>query len=311
MWLQRPLPKPPRSAAASLKRKRTTAKPAPKTKARAAPAPAKRQRLQTQETTSSGRGRAAKTQAKARLDAQAVELAALNREAAARAKREATSGGTQARGTRLSARLRGRGEEEEWQAVPEEWLGGAGSSKVNGNNGRGQRGAKGKAAVKVESENKKTGLESDGSEISELTELSEESEKGHQQEEGEQEDEQEDGSVKKEEDVKPPAEEPAVPVDDRGLEEQLALPEGFIEWETVRFFTIPSTLLTFIQICVTLHEWEHIAERFEKGTHYTEKALYKVLVNDIVPVITEELRVRTLVSVCPPILIIYPLGNRA
>jgi tyrosine-protein phosphatase YwqE len=42
---------------------------------------------------------------------------------------------------------------------------------------------------------------------------------------------------------------------------------------------------------VTLSDWEHIAERFEKGTHYTEKALYKVLVKEIVPVITEELRV--------------------
>lgn len=41
---------------------------------------------------------------------------------------------------------------------------------------------------------------------------------------------------------------------------------------------------------MTLFDWEHIAERFEKGTHYTEKALYKVLTKDIVPVITEELR---------------------
>ncbi|KAJ7650573.1 hypothetical protein FB45DRAFT_888155 [Roridomyces roridus] len=50
---------------------------------------------------------------------------------------------------------------------------------------------------------------------------------------------------------------------------------GFVEWET---------------ICVTLFDWEHIAERFEKGTHYTEKALYKLLVKDIVPTVTEELR---------------------
>jgi hypothetical protein len=42
---------------------------------------------------------------------------------------------------------------------------------------------------------------------------------------------------------------------------------------------------------VTLHEWEHIAERFAKATHYLEKALYKVLVNEIVPIVTEELRV--------------------
>jgi hypothetical protein len=47
----------------------------------------------------------------------------------------------------------------------------------------------------------------------------------------------------------------------------------------------------FCQIAVTLYEWEHIAERFEKATHYTEKALYKVLTIDIVPVITAELKV--------------------
>ncbi|KAG6822262.1 hypothetical protein H0H93_006020, partial [Arthromyces matolae] len=63
--------------------------------------------------------------------------------------------------------------------------------------------------------------------------------------------------------------------DDRGLDEQPVLPEGFIEWET---------------ICATLYEWEHVAERFEKATYYAEKALFKVLVNVIVPVVTEELR---------------------
>jgi hypothetical protein len=42
---------------------------------------------------------------------------------------------------------------------------------------------------------------------------------------------------------------------------------------------------------VTLYEWEHVAKRFEKATHYTEKALYKVLAVDIVPVITAELKV--------------------
>jgi hypothetical protein len=46
-----------------------------------------------------------------------------------------------------------------------------------------------------------------------------------------------------------------------------------------------------VQICVTLQEWEHIAERFAKATHYVEKALHKILVNEIVPNVTEELRV--------------------
>lgn len=45
---------------------------------------------------------------------------------------------------------------------------------------------------------------------------------------------------------------------------------------------------------MTLYEWENIARQFEKATHYSEKALYNVLVNDIVPVITQELRVRAI-----------------
>ncbi|KAF7967287.1 hypothetical protein HWV62_35003, partial [Athelia sp. TMB] len=43
-------------------------------------------------------------------------------------------------------------------------------------------------------------------------------------------------------------------------------------------------------IAVTLYEWEHVAEPFEKATHYTEKALYKVLTVDIAPSIVAELK---------------------
>lgn len=46
-----------------------------------------------------------------------------------------------------------------------------------------------------------------------------------------------------------------------------------------------------MQICVTLYEWEHIAERWENATHYTEKALYKLLTQSIVPSVLEGLRV--------------------
>ncbi|KAJ7202501.1 hypothetical protein B0H12DRAFT_1162635 [Mycena haematopus] len=97
----------------------------------------------------------------------------------------------------------------------------------------------------------KTGLESDDESISDLTQLSED---GVEEAEGET----------------SPAAEPE--------EEQQKREEGqadFIEWET---------------ICVTLSDWEHIAERFANGTHYTEKALHKVLTKQIVPIITEELR---------------------
>ncbi|KAF5382127.1 hypothetical protein D9615_004192 [Tricholomella constricta] len=293
IWLQRPIPKPPRpkgsANAASLKRKRgpASAKAAPKVKGRAAPAPtpapaAKRPRLHAEEElVGRGRGRAAKAQAKVKLDAQARELAELNRQAAVLAREgsglrtsmrgkgtnasTSTSPGKKAlppppRGTRLSARLRGREDEDEWQSVPEEWL--------NGGEGSGSK----RAA-------RKTGLESDGSEISDLTELTEESgDKGLDEDEDEDEQEQEgegEEQPKDKNEMKPVDNVPTVPMDDRGLEAPPVLPEGFIEWET---------------ICVTLNEWEHVAERFEKATHYTEKALYKVLVNDIVPVVTEELR---------------------
>ncbi|KAI0636158.1 hypothetical protein C8Q77DRAFT_1277460 [Trametes polyzona] len=53
------------------------------------------------------------------------------------------------------------------------------------------------------------------------------------------------------------------------------LPEGFVEWEA---------------IAVTLPEWEHVADRFANATHYLEKALYKVLTQNIVPYVTAELR---------------------
>jgi hypothetical protein len=49
-----------------------------------------------------------------------------------------------------------------------------------------------------------------------------------------------------------------------------------------------------MQVCVTLVEWEQIAERFKNATHYAEKALYKVLSTIIVPAVTEELRVSVL-----------------
>jgi len=45
------------------------------------------------------------------------------------------------------------------------------------------------------------------------------------------------------------------------------------------------------QICSTISEWEHIAERFHNATHYSEKALYKLLKNHVVPVVVSDLRV--------------------
>ncbi|KAG6844243.1 hypothetical protein H0H87_008492 [Tephrocybe sp. NHM501043] len=294
LWIQRTIPKPPRpkaatSNSASLKRKRgaTSAKATPKSKGRSAPTPTmKRPRIQEPEVTS-GRSRAAKSQANAKLDAQAKELAELNRQANALARsssglRTSTRASPKkpstpkpsppkTRGTRLSKRLRGDEDEDEWQAVPEEWLNGDEESKPSKADGKRSAGL----ALK-------TGLEDEGSEISDLTELSDDGGKESAEEDedkddvGKDEDQKpEEPPLKEEEEVKPVPEAPTAPVDDRGLEKPPVLPEGFIEWET---------------ICVTLYEWEHISERFEKATHYTEKALYKVLVNTIVPVVTEELR---------------------
>ncbi|KAJ7895858.1 hypothetical protein B0H13DRAFT_2034594 [Mycena leptocephala] len=241
LWIQRAHPKPPRYTA-------TTPENTAKASATKSKRPAaKRARLASEDPkltiTVPGGGRAAKAQAKLKLDAQAKELAELNRAAGLRgpATRASHGGRTPVApvrplGTRVSARLRGA-DEEEWQAVPEDWLTEGGSKK--------------KTPVKPKP---KTGLESDDDSVSDLTELSEEpieevkedEESAEVEEASQAEENREDGQ-----------------------------PEGFVEWET---------------ICVTLSDWEHIAERFEKGTHYTEKALYKVLVKEIVPVITEELR---------------------
>lgn len=42
---------------------------------------------------------------------------------------------------------------------------------------------------------------------------------------------------------------------------------------------------------MSLQEWENITLRFETATHYLEKALYKTLTDDIVPIVCESLRV--------------------
>ncbi|KAK0193587.1 hypothetical protein F5146DRAFT_925694 [Armillaria mellea] len=263
LWIQREPPRPPRSSK-SLKRKR----PEPKAKNKKGKAAAsKRARIEPPAKRGKGkgkakepsppvgrRGRAAKAQANIKLDAQARELAELNRQAAARDSGLRTSSRRQAapppkstpRGTRNSARLRGQNDDE-WQAVPEEWL----NETVNGS-----RNTRSKSL-------KKTGLESEGSSISDLTDLSEdESEEKPEDDEDSYEADEEVADEEEDEEDEVPEPQPEVPAD-------------FIEWET---------------ICVTLDEWERIAERWQNATHYAEKSLYKVLTTSIVPVIAEELR---------------------
>lgn len=75
-----------------------------------------------------GGGRVAKTQAKIKLDAQAKELAEFQRQISTASKNKGKGPALPPpppKGTRLSKRLRGSMEEDEWQPVPEEWLTGA------------------------------------------------------------------------------------------------------------------------------------------------------------------------------------------
>lgn len=223
--------------------------------------------------------RAAKARANEKLDAQAKDLAKFERHIFSLSRTKASKAYSlslnqhRPTGIRVSARLRGSSVvEDEWQEIPEEWLNTQITSPVD---------EKSQLSSSQRKHSTKTGLESDGESISDLTELSDiESEPGP-------------GVSATEVDMK----EPALSEADPGMTEcvgaselystpeeketeptvdQDPLPLGeFVEWET---------------ICVTLEEWENIARRFENATHYAEKALYKVLSQNIVPIITAELR---------------------
>ncbi|KAJ8456834.1 hypothetical protein ONZ45_g18560 [Pleurotus djamor] len=257
LWIQRNPPRP------NLKRKRTAKPPAK-------PAPTKRSRVEASsrnkrssivipaKDTPSGRGpgRAAKLQAKQKLDAQAKELAELNRQAALATPSKSTrrtrsnapntspsptklpgrsASNARPLGTRLSLRLRGS-LNDEWQSVPDEWL----------------------AEPKSEQSKPslKTGLESDDETVSDLTELSEDvtPPKGNSEEPP-----AERSSPPQDEHPEPPAEKAQSEQPDQNGSEH---PADFVEWET---------------IAVTLEEWQSVAEPFAKATHYSEKALFKVL----------------------------------
>ena len=229
LWIQRVLPKPPRT----LKRKRPAPKASqkakrarapeifesesdreapPATKKRRAPikstpappppsTPARATRARrgapaVEDPPSAGRGsRAAKTQANIKLDAQAKELAELQRQAAAESKRAGKRSAAGAAsyvplsthsprktavGTRVSARLRGAATvEDEWQEIPAEWLNESGNQVGEGSGGASKADSAGAQAEsadskKIENLALRTGLESDDDAVSELTALSDE-----------------------------------------------------------------------------------------------------------------------------------------
>jgi hypothetical protein len=198
------LPKPPRSTK-NLKRKRHAAETDGKSIPKKMPAAAtKRPRLDP--TVSTVRGRAAKAQANIKLDAQAKELAAFQRDSTAfgASKKEVASTPLPGRpvGTRVSRRLRGD-VEDGWQPVPEEWLSEAGNTKEED---------------KRKVTELKTGLESDQGSISDLTELSSL---------------EETVDVPTPENVDSKTGEMGQVMDDRELDGASTVPDGFIEWETV------------------------------------------------------------------------------
>ncbi|KAI0259866.1 hypothetical protein BC834DRAFT_973901 [Gloeopeniophorella convolvens] len=357
LWIQRALPKPPRS----LKRKRTPAKPkskraaTPDDESDAPPTPKKRKSTASSRSTTIripaaagpstpvrptrtrrgappspedlgptlGRGsRAAKTQASAKLSAQAKELAELQRQAALEGRRSGRRAPSPSppqrvsprrpKGTRLSARLHGAVTDDEWQEVPDEWLNdagedtagaseselpdedGAGPSSEAGPDAQHEADADADTDADADMGRPKMGLEDDDDDdaVSELTALSEDSppatvvrapsrsKKASNKRASSGRRKTAARSKRKArapvEEEPAPAEEPAVEAEpEEEVEPEWRPPDDFVEWET---------------ICVTLYEWEHICEQFEGATHYAEKALYKLLSQHIVPVITAELR---------------------
>lgn len=182
-------------------------------------------------------------------------------------------------GIRISARLRGAAvEDDEWQEVPDEWLALSDTHKNYVNDPPSTPLPSGKKRMK-------TGLESDGSSISELTELSDGG----------------DDAVGLERDVtdKHAVDSTPAEVEGEGQQDQVASspspPDDFVEWETVSIALpgVPNQSSSDLpkQICVTLEEWESIGKQFEKATHYAERALHKILSQSIVPVVIAELRV--------------------
>ncbi|KAJ2929378.1 hypothetical protein H1R20_g7729, partial [Candolleomyces eurysporus] len=223
LWIQRAPPKPPtrkrkrkapaddepkgRNAKAGSSKRQKLTKTQSKKKPEPAPVPS---------TPTSGRSRAAKEQAKAKLDAQAKALAEFNRQAAASSStRSASTRSTRSSqkqeskpaaskafkptGVRISARLRGFQEDDDWQPVPEEWLEANGPSK-----------------------SAKTGLESDADSVSDLTELSDDEE----QDASKDVEEEKHATASAKDDLEEPEPEPEEALNEPN-------PSTFIEWETL------------------------------------------------------------------------------
>ncbi|KAH8994805.1 hypothetical protein EDB92DRAFT_1972371 [Lactarius akahatsu] len=314
LWIQRTIPKPPRN----LKRKRAPRRPKPKPEAAftddesdppptpkkpkaagtirippassSTPTRATRQRRPPSSPDDLGpvasRGpRAAKMQASAKLSAQAKELAELQRQAAA--------GGPPIKQTcRVTVTI---SESQSTTSFGHAYECASARCKPNRRRVAGDPERSGLidgveendgASANLDPEPDldadmdiqlaKTGLESDDDAVSELTELSEITPPATvivTRPKSRQSSKKSSGNRKKPSYSK--VQTLTIDASEDEIEPEWRPPDDFIEWET---------------ICVTVYEWEHICERFEGATHYAEKALYKLLSQQIVPAITTELR---------------------
>ncbi|AAW42093.1 hypothetical protein CNBC6970 [Cryptococcus deneoformans B-3501A] len=226
-------------------------------------------------------------------------------------------------GTRVSRRL--RNVDDEWQQVPDEWLDGAkedhadtedasdGEKEEEGDDDEselsdltdeeehaaeveavkaresqenGQPKKNRRKAVKEEVEEKVEEVADADSPLSELpepdpepiVEQDDEEDEYNPDEDVEQDDAMDvDETEPKQEEEEDDAEEDGEEEEDiikAAIKEANNLPEGFIEWETV---------------CVTLYDWRTFPEQFAKSKHPDEKALYKLLHDQVGPTIIEQL----------------------
>lgn len=182
-----------------------------------------------------GRGtRAAKTQANAKLDLQAKELAATRKEMLSLSRRPAKppspktsrmssrEAPAKSVGTRLSSRLRGKTEsEDEWQPVPDEWLAGGSGMMTDDEEyvvGTPRRSSTRLSSARTREYSRFSRIES-GNE-SDLTELTEAGEQDEDEDEGVE--------AEAQRELEPEPE----PESEKEPEESLVA-ENFIEWETV------------------------------------------------------------------------------
>ena len=175
-------------------------------------------------------------------------------------------------GTRVSSRLRSDVTPDGWQSVPREWLAGG---DVVGNYPNWRTNMAGATAT----------VYNDLDSVSDLTELSSS-------------DDQDTNRVEPGPSSANGTQNSTVndrhPVAERSPDEcEHTSTDNVIEWETVR---ISHSVVGFVdlrgrKICITRYDWEQIGKRFEHASHPSERKLHKVLVQDIVPLVIEGLKV--------------------